>query len=199
MPASKLPPPERKLSKIEIANMSFGQGYAICPAVLSLGFNALASNGWFHPGRLLCGMRDGVTGRIRLTDPAEGWPAVSETACSQMNGMLHKVTTDPMGTGKNAACEGFNVSGKTGTGQVPSPRGGYYKENEHCYMVTFAGYGPSENPRYTIVVVLDKPRGGIKYNSGGKAAAPCFRQIFTALMDLDRRRSAGEGSFQAVD
>jgi len=199
MPEAKLPSPDKHLSKIEMANMSFGQGYAITPAMLVLGFNAIASDGWFYPGRLLCGVKDGVTGRVRLTDPAEGWRAISEDASSQMNGMLHKVTSDPSGTGKNAACEGYNVCGKTGTGQVASPRGGYYKEDEHYYKVTFAGYGPSEDPRYTVVVVLEKPRGGLKYNSGGKAAAPCFKQIFKALMDLDIRRSAEEGSLQAVD
>ncbi len=193
LPEANLPADDKKLCDVELANLSFGQGYAVTPAQLALAYNVFASDGWFHPGRLVKGTRDNVSGEVRLP-PSDahplGWQAISPEACTRMVDVLHDVTVN--GTGKNAAVEGFLIAGKTGTAQVAAPGGGYYDRSEHYNIVTFAGFGPLPEPEYTIVVVLERPRS-LNYDAGGKAAAPCFKQIFEGLMHLESRRSAEEG------
>jgi cell division protein FtsI/penicillin-binding protein 2 len=200
VPNAKFPGTDRPLSKVEIANLSFGQGLAVSPMALVLAFNVFASNGWYHVGRLVSGVKDSVSGKVRWLEPHPGWRAIEPEACMRMVDILHCATTDPKGTGRNAVPEGYLIAGKTGSAQVPLSNGkGYHQEEDQYYKVSFAGFGPLPEPKFTIAVVLEKPRGGHKYDSGGKAAAPCFRQIFEALMDLDSRRSAEEGSLLAVN
>jgi cell division protein FtsI (penicillin-binding protein 3) len=53
-------------------------------------------------------------------------------------------------------------------------RAGYSNE----YTATFAGFVPAENPRLTIVVVLDEPDEHL----AGKTAAPVFSDIATGAL-----------------
>ncbi len=191
MPKAIVPEKDKHPCGIETANMSFGQGYAATPAQIALAFNVFASDGWFHPGRLVYGVRDTASGTLRTVEIPVPRLAITEESCEQMVEILHRVTSSE-GTGKNAVPAGWEIAGKTGTAQVPSPDGGYYSEHEGYYMVSFAGFGPLPEPKYTILVVIEKPRGGKQYDSGGKCAAPCFKEIFSALMDLDSKRADGE-------
>lgn len=193
MPRAMIPDRGESLCDIETANISFGQGYAVTPVQVALAFNVFASNGVYHSGRLVHGVKDGVNGKIRLMEWQTSRQAISTEACREMVVILHEVTTD--GTGRRAVPDGYLVAGKSGTGQVPSPSGGYYDD---YHIVSFAGFGPLPDPRYTVLVVIERPRGGTKYDAGGKAAAPCFKDVFTALMDLDKRRANGEDDLPAV-
>jgi cell division protein FtsI/penicillin-binding protein 2 len=72
------------------------------------------------------------------------------------------------GTGKEAQTSG-GAAGKTGTAQS-GPAESWI---EHAW---FAGYAPLKNPRYVAVVFCEK---GI---SGGKTAAPIFKEIMEQLI-----------------
>ncbi len=187
MPVSMVPDRGKNLCDIETANISFGQGYAATPVQIALAFNVFASDGVYFPGRLVHGVRDGVSGITRIMDGEPSRQAIKPEACRDMVDILHRVTVD--GTGKKAVPDGYEICGKTGTAQVASPDGGYYDKSENYHIVSFAGFGPLPDPRYTVLVVIERPRGGTKYDAGGKTAAPCFKDIFTALMDIDKRRA----------
>jgi cell division protein FtsI/penicillin-binding protein 2 len=75
------------------------------------------------------------------------------------------------GTGKKARLDRYNAAGKTGTAQVPSPRGGYLKGE---YTASFAGFFPAENPRYVVLVMFGEPRG--EYY-GGAVSGPVFKRV----------------------
>ena len=49
----------------------------------------------------------------------------------------------------------FHIAGKTGTAQEAKPEGGY----SEFFIHNLVGFGPAENPRFTILVKLDKPKG----------------------------------------
>jgi cell division protein FtsI/penicillin-binding protein 2 len=66
------------------------------------------------------------------------------------------------------------VAGKTGTAQKLSPRGGYL---DGRYIVSFAGFMPSENPRLMGLVIVDDASIGASANYGGLVAAPVFSKI----------------------
>jgi cell division protein FtsI (penicillin-binding protein 3) len=84
--------------------------------------------------------------------------------------MLEDVVTD--GTAKGSKLEGYRAAGKTGTAEKPDTvNGGYFKTK---YVSSFAGFAPVSNPKLTIVVVVDDPKGK---HYGGEVAAPAFKRI----------------------
>jgi cell division protein FtsI/penicillin-binding protein 2 len=74
------------------------------------------------------------------------------------------------GTGTEAAVEGYQVAGKTGTAAKPDPRGGYSTSR---YVASFVGAVPASDPRLVILVTVDEP----STIWGGTVAAPAFQQI----------------------
>jgi cell division protein FtsI (penicillin-binding protein 3) len=76
------------------------------------------------------------------------------------------------GTGTRAALGDWSVAGKTGTAQVPDPKGGGYLPG--AYVGSFIGFAPATNPQVVVAVVLDRPATGIY---GGTVAAPVFREV----------------------
>ena len=83
------------------------------------------------------------------------------------------VVNDPKGLGKKAGNKQFHVSGKTGTAQVSQGRYGY-KSGGISYLLSFCGYFPSEDPKYTCIVCLRK--SGLPA-SGGLMAGSVFGEI----------------------
>ena len=90
------------------------------------------------------------------------------------------------GTGKEAAVDGFQVAGKTGTAQKVSPETRNYAPGR--YMSNFMGFLPAEDPSLVILVVVDEPKGS---HYGGVVAAPIFKAIAEqSLSILGIRRPA---------
>lgn len=96
-----------------------------------------------------------------------------ETAARIRDGMWASVNRG--GTGHNAAIEGFDVCGKTGTVQVLGSdkrkeiRDDGDEFEDHSW---FAGFASKDNPEIAVVVLLE--HGGM----GGLAAAPLAHEIF---------------------
>ena len=59
------------------------------------------------------------------------------------------------GTAKRARIAGYTIAGKTGT--AAKVVNGRYSRSD--YNVSFVGFVPSRAPLFTIIVVLDSPRG----------------------------------------
>ena len=134
---------------------------------LTAAYNAIANDGVYVTPRLVLGSV-GSNGALR---PAEVLPTrrvLSERTAQQMQAILAEVVRS--GTGKRAAIDGYQVAGKTGTAQKPSPDGGYSSE---AYTSSFAGFLPADRPELTVVVVLDEPD---EYRAA-IVAAPVFAEV----------------------
>ncbi len=85
------------------------------------------------------------------------------------------------GTAKNAKPDYYMFSGKTGTARTD-----YYDPNSprKQYMASFAGYFPSENPKYSCIVMVYDPVIGGYY--GSSSALPIFRKIADRCMGINR-------------
>ena len=83
------------------------------------------------------------------------------------------------GTGVSAQVPGYRTAGKTGTAQKLDPATGRYSPTD--YVSSFAGYAPAEDPRFTILVIVDSPRG--KYY-GAEVAAPVFSRLTRQILAL---------------
>ena len=96
--------------------------------------------------------------------------------------MMELVTTPDVGTAPGAGLEGYRVAGKTGTAQQVGKKCKCY---DGSTAVSFAGFAPADKPRFTVYVVVQKPRAGA---SGGGTAGPVFEDH--GLRPAEVRRGA---------
>ena len=68
---------------------------------------------------------------------------------------------------------GYRVAGKTGTAQRVGAECGCY---DGTFTVSFAGFAPADDPRFTIYVVVHNPRNG---GGGGSVAGPAFAKLMS--------------------
>jgi penicillin-binding protein 2 len=68
----------------------------------------------------------------------------------------------------------FPVAAKTGTAEVKSARSPYQK------ITWFASYGPYEDPRYVVVVMVEDGQ------SGGKTCAPVAEKIYESIIKREK-------------
>jgi cell division protein FtsI (penicillin-binding protein 3) len=80
----------------------------------------------------------------------------------EMQTILEHVVSQ--GLGKKAGSKAFKVAGKTGTAQISQGTSGYKSGATH-YLLSFAGYFPADNPKYSCIVCIQKR--GIPASGGG--------------------------------
>lgn len=88
-----------------------------------------------------------------------------------MRNILESVVNN--GSGGGAYLPGYKVGGKTGTAQ--KAEGGRYVSGK--YVASFVGFAPANDPRITVLVVIDEPGAGSYY--GGVIAAPVVKSIIS--------------------
>ena len=104
-----------------------------------------------------------------------------------MRKILVYVVTDPKGTGKKAAVEGYTVAGKTGSAQVVGLKKNRNQDDvsrkwkEHAIFTAFL---PVENAEIAVAVVSQNDMIG----GGGRAAAPIAGKIISAYWELKEQR-----------
>jgi cell division protein FtsI (penicillin-binding protein 3) len=153
-----------------LASLAIGQEIGITPIQLATAVSAVANGGWLMRPYVVAEVRDGYGHLVVQTQPeVRRHPITSETA-QTLGAILQGVVT--AGTGRRAQVSGFRVAGKTGTAQKVDPATGTYSPTKS--VASFAGYVPLENPRLTIVVIIDEPQGEAW---GGTVAAPVFRRV----------------------
>lgn len=163
-----------KRGQIFAATASFGQGITTTPLQLVAGYAALANNGTLmKPYIVQEVIQEGVTTK---TKPEAVREVVSARTSRLVTGMLVNVVEN--GHGKRAGVPGYYVAGKTGTAQVPNPKGGGYLPAD-VTIGSFAGYAPADHPKFAMIVKVEKPKT-VQYAES--SAAPIFGEIAQFLM-----------------
>ena len=152
-----------------LASVSFGHEIAVTPLQMVAALSAIANGGTLmEPHITKALMRDGKI--VEQIKPKKIRRVISKKTSRQMMEILKFVVKD--GTGKNAAVEGFDVAGKTGTAQKYITKTKSYSKTE--FVSSFIGYAPADAPRLVILVMIDNPKG---VHWGSVVAAPVFREI----------------------
>jgi cell division protein FtsI (penicillin-binding protein 3) len=99
---------------------------------------------------------------------------VSQQTAADVSRMLEGVVSDE-GTAEEAQIPGYRVAGKTGTAQTA--RNGRYLDK--VFTVSFAGFAPADDPRFTVYIVIQNPRNG---EGGAGNAGPAFSKIMSYLL-----------------
>lgn len=154
--------PKRK-QILEKVTISYGHGIAVTPVQLAKAYSIIANGGReIKPTILKTTQSDHELGKAMFTKQSLG----------QIHKMLDGVVNSG-GTGGTAALESVSIAGKTGTAwKVDHELGGY---KAGAYVSSFAGYFPSESPRYVIVVSVDEPSKNGYY--GGAVAGPIVKDL----------------------
>ncbi len=167
-------------SNVSLPWMGFGYSIAISPLQTLMIYNAVANNGkMMKPYLVNAVMKDGA--KVKEFNPQ----VLNDSICSaktlqQLKICLEGVVTS--GTAKSILDLNFPIAGKTGTAQVANGNKGY---TEHIYQSSFAGYFPTDRPKYScIVVIKNKPFAARYY--GAQIAGPVFRTIANKLYTIDR-------------
>jgi cell division protein FtsI/penicillin-binding protein 2 len=166
--------PAKKWKDVNRATISFGQGITVTPLQIVSAFATLANKGKYVKPRILDKIID-ASGKEKTIKPDEPVEVVSEDVASKTTGMLVSVVEN--GHGKKAGVDGFKVAGKTGTAQIPKEGGGYDDVNT---IGSFAGYAPADNPKFVMLVKLDKPK---TVEWAESSAAPIFGEISDWLLN----------------
>lgn len=174
---------EQGWSGITLPWMSFGYEVMLTPLQLLAFYNAVANNGTLMKPYLVSEVQHlGETKEIykpTIIDQAIASKSTIEQAQSLLEGVVER------GTAKDLYTEDYRFAGKTGTAQIKYQR---LKDRTSIggYQASFAGYFPAENPLYSCIVVINRPRENGFY--GGDVAGPVFREIadktFASKVDL---------------
>lgn len=181
--SSGLVPPIDQWSGSSFSNLPIGQGLSMTLLQMTGMYQAIANDGVRIPPRIIKSTIASDGSRTDEPRP-EGVRVVSpETARTVRNMFRAIVQRDPMGvqqgTGPQAAVEGYQIAGKTGTAQQINPACGCYYND--VYWITFAGMAPADDPRYVVGIMMDAPHRAAD-GSPGSSAAPLFHNIASWLL-----------------
>lgn len=181
-------PKDGRWSKTALAWMSIGYETQIPPMNVLTFYNAIANNGvMVRPKFVKAIVRNG---EIQKEYPTEIMnPAIcSPKTLKIIQDMLEMVVSK--GLGKSAGSKQFHVSGKTGTAQVSQGAKGY-KSGQVNYLLSFAGYFPSEIPQYSCMVAIQK--------SGTPASSGWSAQVFSKIAERVYAKNLTDNLANAID
>ena len=147
---------------VTLSKMSYGYSVELSPMQILMFYNAIANNGRMMRPMLVTAIQQ--NGEIEKSFKPE---AVKSSICGKkaiedIKGALHDVVWDDhLGTAaarqwsRKAQSNLVSIAGKTGTAQLIIPGHGY--SGRH-HRMTFVGYFPEENPRYTCICMIEDPQ-----------------------------------------
>ena len=160
----------------DIATTAIGQSIAVTPLQLVTAMGAIANGGTLMHPYIVREIRNPDGSVYEERAPREIRRVLEPTVDRTLIGLLEQVVAS--GGGKKAEVKGYRIAGKTGTAQkIRRETAGYL---EGRYIASFCGFAPVEDPIFTVLVMIDDPRGGDFY--GGQIAAPVASRIFTQLL-----------------
>ncbi|MCX2431319.1 penicillin-binding protein [Pedobacter sp. GR22-10] len=172
-------PSNRSWGKMTLPQMAYGYEMQLTPLKMLSFYNAVANNGKYIAPIFVKEVR-------RLGNPIEQFKArvindkiCSDVTLSKIKKMLEGVVTE--GSGKQYVRNPlYKIAGKTGTAQVADANKGYKAKKQ--YQASFVGYFPADKPKYSMIVVINDPRGGYY---GALVSGPVFREVADRIYASD--------------
>ena len=176
MPDTKTTDRSKYWSKTTLPWMSIGYETQIAPINTVAFYNAIANNGKMMQPRFVKQLvKNGEV--VKEFEPVVLKERIAKPqAIKTMQTILEHVVSQ--GLGRKAGSKSFKVAGKTGTAQVADQYGGYHSGTTR-YWLSFAGYFPADDPRYTCIVCLKK--SGLPASGGGMSGV-VFHHISEGVM-----------------
>lgn len=158
--------------QLERATVSFGHGISVTPMHLLLAVNAMTNGGiYIYP-----------TLQKRGVGVVHGERVISADISARLRNIMVRIAEET--TARKARIAGITIGGKTGTAEKRDKQG---KPDPKRNITVFTGIFPAEAPQYTIMVMLDEPKG-TKESFGWRTAAwnavPTAGKILDSILPL---------------
>jgi cell division protein FtsI/penicillin-binding protein 2 len=153
---------------LKYANMAFGQGLTATITQMAAAFSSIVNGGTYYQPHLV----DAKPKIIRQN-------TVKQAVSADMQQLLEYVYTQNHNVYQSNLHPGYNVGGKTGTGQIPY-KGGY---KDGVYNGTYLGFVGGDTPQYVVAVLVNAPNLPGFESAGSQGAAPIFGKIADALIN----------------
>lgn len=157
-------PKKKNLSSLEKATFSFGYGLMLTPLQLARLYMIIGNYGVSHPLSI-----------VKIDHPLYEKRVFPEKYVKAVINMM-EVTNRYGKNSSQAAVKGYRVSIKTGTAKKVGKEGNYVNK----YIAYTAGIAPSSNPKFSLVIIIDNPKGKKYY--GGSVSAPVFGRIMKLVL-----------------
>ncbi|MBO7508828.1 MAG: penicillin-binding protein 2 [Alphaproteobacteria bacterium] len=161
----------RKWGPVERATVSFGHGISVTPMHLLLAVNSMTNGGvYIYP-----------TLHKKAFGPLQGERVLADDISARLRGVMLRIAEET--SAKQARIAGIQIGGKTATAEKRING----KVDKFRNLTAFVGIFPVAAPQYTILVVLDEPKG-IEETFGLRTAAwnavPTTGKILNSILPL---------------
>lgn len=147
---------------IDFATAAYGQGVAVTPIELISAVSAIANGGNLMKPIISSGDKPQIVRKVISSDTAN--------KVTQM--MVSAVEKNII-----AAISNYSIAGKTGTAFVPNFGAKGYTDQ---VINTYVGFAPAFNPKFVVLIKLDKPLGA---PLAGQSVVPAFRELTQFLLN----------------
>jgi cell division protein FtsI/penicillin-binding protein 2 len=173
--------PYQEWYPIDITRIPMGHSVSSTVLQMHQAMSVIAAGGVLLRPQVIRQIRDSANDVVYQFGRVEIGRAVSAETARKVAAMLMGVARKG-GTAAEAAIEGYDVAGKTGTSQKFID--GEWSRKHH--VASFVGFFPAGNPQIAISVIVDdadhRAPGGVAY--GRTVAAPSFKRIGERLIPI---------------
>lgn len=163
---------DKDWSGVSLPYMSIGYELKMTPLQTLTFYNAIANNGKMIAPIFVTEVQKMGKKTKKFEARVINKKICSQETIEQMKSLLEGVVKE--GTATNLSTAIYTIAGKTGTAQIAASTGGY-KSGGVQYKASFCGYFPAENPKYSMIVVVNAPSKGVYY--GNVVAGPVFKEV----------------------
>jgi cell division protein FtsI/penicillin-binding protein 2 len=156
----------------DLGTNAFGQGVSVTPIQLITAASAIANGGAMVQPHVVREVASPL-GTYRPKPVVLGRPITPEAAQT----LTQMLALSVAGETRRATIAGYQLAGKTGTAQIPGEKG----YDPKWTIASFLGWGPVEDPRFIVLVRLDRPESS---PWGSVVAAPVFQEVVERLVVL---------------
>lgn len=159
-----------------VANLCIGQEVTVTPLQIAAMISAIANGGKLYWPRIVKNIETPELGLEMETEKPAFRPGILRGDMHlnpQHLKWIHEAmladVEDDEGSGTRARVPGFHIAAKTGTAENPQGK-----------RTWFASFGPYENPRYAVIVMVQSGA------SGGLTCAPVAHKIYEAIVKMEQ-------------
>jgi cell division protein FtsI (penicillin-binding protein 3) len=156
-----------------LASVSMGYQVGVTPLQMAAAISSVANGGQYVEPRVVrAAYHDNRRYEVK---PKVLRRTISADTAASLTGIMEGVVE--RGTAKGfAEIPGYTVAGKTGTANTLV--NGHYSNSTYA---SFVGFVPSRDPKITVLVMLDSPKGPAGH-FGGPVSGPIFKRIAEATL-----------------
>jgi cell division protein FtsI/penicillin-binding protein 2 len=165
--------PKNQWYAVDLATTGFGQGISVTPIELLNAISTIANEGKRMEPHVVAAVEGKDGSIVKIPPKLIDTPISPETAKVMTEIMINAVNK---GEASWTRLKGYRIAGKTGTASIPIQ--GHYDPNHT--IASFVGFAPADNPRFAMLVVLNRPKTSIY---GAETAAPIFFKIAKSILE----------------